>query len=68
MPGRGVRLFVIYQRRYSAAAQQALSDIRNCRLGRILLVNMSTTNTALPHLLPEGRMARHQSPLRAAVA
>lgn len=36
----GTRLFVIYQRRYSAAAQQALSDIRNGRLGRILLVNI----------------------------
>jgi len=36
----GVSLFVIYQRRYSAAAQQALSDIKNGRLGRILLVNI----------------------------
>lgn len=36
----GTRLFVIYQRRYSAAAQQALSDIRNGRLGRIILVNI----------------------------
>jgi UDP-N-acetyl-2-amino-2-deoxyglucuronate dehydrogenase len=36
----GVRLFVVYQRRYSAAAQQALSDIRDGKLGRILLVNI----------------------------
>ena len=36
----GTRLFVIYQRRHSAAAQQALSDIRNGRLGRILMVNI----------------------------
>lgn len=36
----GTRLFVIYQRRYSAAAQQALSDIRNGRLGRVILVNI----------------------------
>lgn len=36
----GRQLFVIYQRRYSAAAQQAFSDIRSGRLGRILLVNI----------------------------
>ncbi|MBX3567790.1 MAG: Gfo/Idh/MocA family oxidoreductase [Rhizobiaceae bacterium] len=36
----GTRLFVIYQRRYSAAALQALSDVRSGRLGRILLVNI----------------------------
>ncbi|UCI32100.1 Gfo/Idh/MocA family protein [Mesorhizobium sp. B4-1-4] len=36
----GARLFVIYQRRYSAAAEQAVSDIRNGRLGRVILVNI----------------------------
>ncbi|MGX8012430.1 Gfo/Idh/MocA family protein [Mesorhizobium sp. ORM8.1] len=36
----GKRLFVIYQRRYSAAARQALSDIRSGALGRILLINI----------------------------
>lgn len=36
----GTHLFVIYQRRYSAAARQALADIRDGRLGRIVLVNI----------------------------
>ncbi|CDX35518.1 Oxidoreductase domain protein [Mesorhizobium plurifarium] len=36
----GAHLFVIYQRRYSAAARQALADIREGRLGRIVLVNI----------------------------
>lgn len=35
-----VRLFVIYQRRHAAATNQALSDIRSGRLGRIVLVNV----------------------------
>lgn len=36
----GRRLFVIYQRRYSQAARQALSDIDAGRLGDIVLVNI----------------------------
>ncbi len=35
-----VALFVIYQRVYSAAAQQAAADIQSGRLGRVFLVNI----------------------------
>jgi predicted dehydrogenase len=34
------RLFVVYQRRYSNAARQALSDIKAGRLGQVVLVNI----------------------------
>lgn len=36
----GVSLHVIYQRRHSEAAAQALEDVRTGRLGRIVLVNI----------------------------
>lgn len=36
----GVKLFVIYQRRYSNAAAQALDDIRSGRIGKVILVNI----------------------------
>jgi UDP-N-acetyl-2-amino-2-deoxyglucuronate dehydrogenase len=36
----GVKLFVIYQRRYSAAAAQALDDITSGRIGKVILVNI----------------------------
>ncbi|MDQ0513397.1 Gfo/Idh/MocA family protein [Ancylobacter amanitiformis] len=36
----GVGLFVVYQRRHSAAAAQALEDVRSGALGRIVLVNI----------------------------
>ncbi|HEY0123068.1 MAG TPA: Gfo/Idh/MocA family oxidoreductase [Rhizobium sp.] len=35
-----VKLFIIYQRRYSDAAAKALDDIRSGRLGKVVLVNI----------------------------
>lgn len=35
-----VGLFVIYQRRFSAAAQQAITDIRAGKIGKVILVNI----------------------------
>lgn len=36
----GTALFVIYQRRHSSAARQAMLDIKSGKLGRIVLVNI----------------------------
>ncbi|MCK4207603.1 Gfo/Idh/MocA family oxidoreductase [Brucella pituitosa] len=36
----GIRLFVVYQRRFSNAAAQAYADIRSGRIGKVVLVNI----------------------------
>jgi len=60
MPGRRRTAVCHLSAQILGAAQQALSDIRNCRLGRILLVNIVDNQYRLPTYYQKDAWRGHQ--------